>query len=495
MEILDGGIFYAWWCYNFGVMLKKVGRVLVDEASLDKTSLLVVGVSGGPDSLSLLHGLHALGYPVVVAHLDHGLRPDSAADATFVAQVAADLGVDCVVAQADIATHAAEADLSIEEAARERRYHFLFSVAEQRGAAAVLVAHHADDQVETVLMHLLRGTGLTGLKGMAVKSLNPEWHVSIPLVRPLLTTGRVEILAYCEQQGLSPRFDRSNLDTTFYRNRLRHELIPKLETYNPQVRALVVRMAETLAGDDAIIEQRIAEVWATCILEHGTGYLAVAQAVFMAQLPGVQRRILRRVVAHLRPSLRDIDFAAIERGRAFFAQPTSSGTADWIAGLWLTVEGQQVWVAVADAVLPTMEWPQFAGPEVGLTVGDMVDLSNDWVLRLESFPANQETRAQALSNQDQHQAWLDADALGEDLRLRAWTTGDRFQPLGMGGSLVKLSDFFINLKVPRRLRAQWPLLWAGEQIAWVVGQRLAEPFRVTAQTQTILKLSIEQKGK
>ena len=262
---------------------------------------VVVGVSGGPDSLCLLHLLRRLAPELRlwlhVAHLHHGLRGAEAdADAAFVAELADCWGLPCTVGRADVAALAREAGLSLEEAARQARYRFLAGVAEAGGAATLAVGHNADDQAETVLMHFLRGSGAAGLRGMLPRTplddyrllqaatipiasghrvtalRSPRWRqvfvvyswtaqplavsgadgdASDPppspgprvpasprlhLVRPLLSISRAEIEAYCAEYRLAPRTDRSNEDTIFFRNRLRHELLPLLETYNPGIR-------------------------------------------------------------------------------------------------------------------------------------------------------------------------------------------------------------------------------------------------------------------
>ena len=227
---------------------------------------VVVGVSGGPDSLALLHILRRLApdYRVAlhVGHLEHGIRGEaSREDAAFVRAIAEAWGLPVTVAARDVPAIARERGLAIEEAARQERYRFLGELARSIGGTTVAVAHHADDQVETVLMHLLRGAGLSGLRGMRPLSrldalrfgddedLAPEdKNDGIRLARPLLYVERAAIEAYCEAQGLRPRFDRSNLDTTYFRNRLRLELIPYLEAFNPNVRQVIRRTAEVLAA-------------------------------------------------------------------------------------------------------------------------------------------------------------------------------------------------------------------------------------------------------
>jgi tRNA(Ile)-lysidine synthase len=213
-------------------MQDRVGIILRERCRLQPGDRMVLGVSGGADSLSLMDLFVRLGYSPVISHFDHQLRPGSGQDAAQVREWSDDLGLAFILGSQDVRAYAATLSLGC----RETRYRFLCRAAEEVGATAVAVAHTADDQVETVLMHLLRGSGLAGLRGMAVRALPNPWNEEIALVRPLLSFWRAEILAYCADRGLQPRTDPTNQDPTFFRNRLRRELIPYLETFNPEIR-------------------------------------------------------------------------------------------------------------------------------------------------------------------------------------------------------------------------------------------------------------------
>ena len=243
-------------------VLGVVQEAIEREHLLEREAKIVVGVSGGPDSLCLLHVLNQLrpqyDWVLHVAHLHHRLRGAAAdEDMVFVALQAIEWGLPCSIQVVDVAAIAQAQGLSTEEAARQVRYGFLSQVAQEIGATAVTVGHHADDQSETVLMHFLRGTGLAGLRGMspAVDLGNMRLirnHASaspphIPLVRPLLAVPRAAIETYCHDHHLSPRTDHSNCDATYFRNRIRHELLPLLETYNPNIRTRLRRTASIAA--------------------------------------------------------------------------------------------------------------------------------------------------------------------------------------------------------------------------------------------------------
>jgi tRNA(Ile)-lysidine synthase len=477
-----------------------IAEAAFEFSKLKPESPVLVGVSGGPDSLCLLDGLAQLQIPLIVAHFDHQLRPESNQDAAVVRKVAKQLNVPFVLGSQDVAGFAAEMGYSIEEAARTLRYQFLFEQARLHSAQAVAVGHNADDQVETVLMHLLRGSGLSGLKGMSFRTILPTWDESIPLVRPLLAFTRTEILEHCRERGLQPVFDPTNLDTSFYRNRLRHELIPFLETFNPQARQVIWRTAQVLEGDAAVVQAAVEAAWQQCLVEEETGYIVMRLAELQVLLQGVQRGVIRLAIGNLLPQLRDVDFAAVDRVVQFISQP-HSGQVDIVQGLLLFAEMEEsgssrLVIAKAGAGLNSQNWPQLLPEEEQeFTIpGEVVlssgwKLESEWLIRRSNAPFN----ASDWQADTRWEAWLDLASLSSRLlELRRPRPGDRFQPLGLSGHSMKLSDFWINEKHPRRARQDWPLVAAGGTIVWIPGFRPAHPYRVTENTQRVLRLRLRR---
>lgn len=464
-----------------------LGRILHDRCGVHPSDKLVLGFSGGPDSLALLHALAALKQPTVAAHFDHALRPESASEARQAEQLAASCNVPFVTERGDVGVYAKKHGLSIEEAARELRYAFLFRIAAEQGAAAVAVAHHADDQAETVLMHLLRGAGAAGLRGMAFRSMPNPWSAETALVRPLLEISRQEILEYCTANNLQPLYDSSNDDAAYFRNRLRHELLPLLESYAPGFKTRLVHSADLLAADHALIETLTEHAWRRCLARRGVGFLQFDRPALSKEPLALQRGVLRRAVAELRPHTRNVDFAAIQRAVDLLQDGLSPAPRDWIAGLYLLVEDEELWIADWEADLP-VAWPQASEQAIHLEIPVNIELNAEWWLQI-SEVQNQNYQ-DALTNQDKFQAWLDRDQVGEELILRRLKPGDRFQPLGMQERTLKLSDFFINEKVPRRARAAWPLLCKGQEIVWVPGYRLAHPYRLQDRSARALHVQL-----
>ncbi|MEZ0395973.1 MAG: tRNA lysidine(34) synthetase TilS [Anaerolineales bacterium] len=459
----------------------KMPEAILREACQLKTSQpVVVGVSGGADSLCLLGVLHEAGYPLVVAHFNHRLRPAAEQEQAAVETLARSLGLDFVGGDGEVAAFAESEGLSIEQAARTLRYRFLFAVARRRNAQAVAVGHTADDQVETVLMHFLRGSGLSGLRGMTWRTYLPSFDPDIPLVRPLLGLWRADTEAYCRAHGLQPLTDPSNADPAYFRNRVRHEVLPLLETYNPRLRQALWRMATALQGDEALLAELVEAAWQRALRACEERFVAFDRAALDEMPRPLRRNLFRRAAGVLRPGLDELDFASLER--AADLRP-----ANLTGGLRLFVEGERLYLAACEADLPMADYPQIDAPRPLLA--PETDLGGGWKLALEQTDRESPLAGDEWPPADPWAAWLDAEATGEALLVRPRCPGDRFQPLGME-TQVKLQDFFVNVKLPRRARSNWPLVCAGERIVWVPGFRLAHTARVTRGTRRLLKLHL-----
>ncbi|MCE1253872.1 MAG: tRNA lysidine(34) synthetase TilS [Anaerolineae bacterium] len=461
----------------------------MNECALAEDEKIVVGVSGGPDSLCLLDLLAQVKWPVIVAHYDHHLRAESGADAEMVQAAATAYGLPFVLGQGDVAGYARQQRASVEEAARECRYRFLFETASAWQAKAVLVAHNADDQVETVIMHLIRGSGLAGLKGMCYRSILPEWHACIPLLRPLLSYWREDIINYCKDRKLTPVLDASNNDITYFRNRLRHELIPYLGEYNPQIKKGLWRMAFSLGGDFDLIQGMTQQAALRVLQDIREESVALNYAELCKLTPGLQRNILRFAIQKLRPALRDINFDAIERALVFIRKPSRQHQMDLVDGLWLVLSGEKLFIGDPKTELLTDGFPACAdiSPAV-LPLEGVFQLDNHWQISVELIKTDD---PMGMINHDPNQAYLDMTALNETLIVRTWTAGDRFSPLGMKGH-IKLSDLFINQRVPEQARKKYPLVCSGDKIIWIPGLRVAREAAVNKDTKFMLHLTLSQ---
>jgi tRNA(Ile)-lysidine synthase len=465
--------------------------ILREQCRLDPARPVVVGVSGGPDSLCLMDLLRQAGYHILVAHFNHKLRDTSDAEADMVEKTAAGFNLPSIVESADVRAYAEEQKLSIEDAARALRYRFLFKLAREYQAQAVAVGHTADDQVETVLMHFLRGAGLNGLKGMAYCTVLHQFDAEIPVVRPLLDVWREETVVYCAGQGLHPHYDPSNDSPNFLRNRIRHLLIPTLETYNPKFREAVWRTAQSLMADHEILAQAVDLAWKAAVLSEANELVIFDSLVLAGFKPGMHHYLFRRAVEHIHPAA-DITYAMLERAGDFLQGHKGSGGLSLGGGVRLLKEGNQVFVAGEAAVLPFERWPQLPAEAdvIPIVLPARVELPGDWLFTAEAWNIPALAREQMQNNEDPFQVWLDAETLKGQLSLRVRREGDRFEPLGMDGHTQKLSDFFTNEKLPLRARERWPLLCVDEKIAWVPGYQPAHVFRLTKESRRIIYFSL-----
>ncbi len=491
-------------------ILNQVQHTIETHHLLEPGDGIVVGVSGGPDSVCLLHVLlrlrERLDLRLHVAHLHHGARGAEAdGDAEFVAALAAGWGLPVTVERRDVPMLASEHKMAFEETARRVRYAFLARVAGETGSSKIAVGHNGDDQAETVLMHFLRGAGLAGLRGMLPSTPITDYRLLEPfiqypvssiqhpvLIRPLLEIPRAEIEAYCADRGLAPRFDRSNLDTTYFRNRLRHELLPLLESYNPNVRARLRHTAEVVAADYELLAQLREQAWARVLREERKESITFDLAGWQALPVALQRAILRRATYRLRKSLRDVDFCHVEQARRVGSRGKTGAQATLPMGLALTVDYETLSVGDADDLGPPPDEPLLWGrePLPVRSPGATPLPQSEWALQAEVLEEWDATPIAAPA--DPWMAHFDADALAGPLALRPRRRGDRFRPQGMGGRSVKLSAFMINLKIPRAWRDHVPLLVAGGEIAWVCGRRIGDEFAVGPETQRVARLWFEQ---
>ncbi len=474
-------------------MIEHVELLLRGDCQVSPQTLVLAAVSGGADSLYLLHALHQMGQPAAAAHLDHALRPDSPDDAAAVRAQARRLGIEFVEQRVDVAALAQAEKLSIEEAARVARYAFLFETAARLGAGAVATGHTANDQAETVLMHLLRGAGPSGLRGMRPRSLPNPWSAGIPLVRPLLSTWRTDIDAFLLENDLQPQQDSTNRDRRFYRNRLRLETLPYLEELAPGAAQRLVQMAELLGAEDDLLNQLTDAAWTTCEPLSGPDWVTLDAGRLLEQPAALQRRVLRRAIAALRPGLRDIDAAAIEAGRAFLFTPTRSGRRDLISNLHLRMEGPRLVISgrPIGQDTPTNGWPQISAA-APLSVPGEMHLPGGWRITAQRLPAAAEHMRLASANPNPWRAYLDASALNGPLVVQPHQPGDRFAPLGLGGHTQKLSDTLINHKIPRAARSAWPVLFAGQQVVWVMGVALSEFVRLGPESLEVIVVEIDR---
>ena len=304
-------------------IIERVFTYICNNELIQRGKTLVAGVSGGPDSVCLLHILarlqERLDIKLHVAHLNHLLRgSESEADAEYVSNLAKELCINATVEQRDVETYRAKHRLSLEEAAREVRYLFFAEVASSSGTDRIALGHTANDQAETILMHLIRGSGIHGLQGMhPLTQLQSLTDSRLTVVRPFLQIRRKEIEEYCQYHSLTPRNDSSNLSASFLRNRIRSELIPLLRRYNPRIDDALLRTADSMAIDLSFFSQQVSLMWDRVVKEE-EGRLVLRFGEVTSLHPALQRYLLREAIRHLLGNLKDIEGKHIEQMRSAF---------------------------------------------------------------------------------------------------------------------------------------------------------------------------------
>lgn len=443
---------------------------------------VVLGVSGGPDSLSLLHVIRAIRSPkgLIVAHLDHSLRPGSAKEAMTVA-AAAD-GLRFYSNRVDVAAMAQAQRLSLEEAGRKARYDFLASVARQEEAAAVIVGHNAGDQAETILMHFLRGSGLSGLAGM--RAISPlAGYTGVWLVRPLLHATRSEIEAYCIEHNLDPIIDATNIDPVFFRNRLRHELLPLLESYNPQIHQRLQHMGEVIAADEDLLRDLTASAWSSVVLSEPKNKVVLDRDAWLALPLALRRRTLRRAIGVLRPDLRDISYRTLESARSVAEQGGTGAIATLPAGVILQV-GYGKLLMTSGASAGESEHPQLSSEDaIPLPIPGKISLAMGWQITAEwVYDIDLQT---ITANDDLWVAYLDTGP--NALHVRPRLRGERMRPLGLD-SETKLKEIMINRKIPASARRYWPIIATENHAVWLVGHVVDNRARVRPDSGRMVRL-------
>ena len=448
-------------------LLQRVEHAVQTHRLLQRGDRLLVAVSGGLDSMALLHVLHKLStlhrWRLTVAHFNHRLRGRSSdADEQLVRRTAARLKLPFAAGDADVKSFARQSKLSLEMAARKIRHEFLARTARERKIRTVVLAHHADDQVELFFLRLLRGTGGGGLAGMKWRSPSPA-DPKITLVRPLLDAGKEELRRYAGENEIRFREDATNVSTDFLRNRIRHELLPLLrKNYQPGLDKTVLRLME-IVGAESEFAAEAARRW-----RKETGRAGRPAHLQFETLPvAVQRKVLQSQLIELGVPA---DFELVEQLRRAADVAVSSGPGFFVlreaAGrVGLRTKSSAPFNA-REAVL------RLAG-QTGSALFDGVRL--DW--RFPAGPGSIRPRRQPARE------WFDADRVGGAVTLRHWRPGDRFQPIGLKAP-AKLQDLFTNLKIPRARRRALVVAVAGNgEIFWVEGLRLSENFKLTPQTQ------------
>lgn len=470
------------------MLLQKVRSILEKECGFSKSSKFVVGVSGGPDSICLFDLLTQLPYEIVVCHLNHNLRPTSDEELSFVEKLSSSSKIKFIGKTKNIQEFSIQNGIGIEESARIVRYRFLFEVAQSEKADAVLVAHQADDQVETMLVNLIRGAGFDGLSGMRVKVIS-EFHKTIPLVRPLLFCWRDEIMDYCTSHHLEFKLDESNLSLTNKRASIRNHLIPELEKYNPKIKRSLTRTQQIIAGDIEFLEESVNRAYKEICFENRNDVISIDLKEFIKFSKSLQRLIIKDILERYFFGQELISFSNIEYIRKLFSHEIRKANLKITKNLFAITSGSKGIIASRFEDVQDRNWPKIDKELLLNFAAGIYSIGNGWVLSIEE-KSEKNFQEDFAGNTDRFTAYLDKSALNEALIIRPWIYGDRFEPLGMSGKSMKVSDYWINRKLMAQARTSWPLFLCKQKIIWIPGFQQAHHTKITQETQNIIQMHL-----
>lgn len=438
---------------------QKIGQFIEKEIGLEPGTRLIAGVSGGVDSVVMLHVLSTLGYACVVAHCNFHLRgEESNRDEDFVRALAKKYQLPFLKIDFDTREYARQQKISIEMAARDLRYAWFEKIRAEQNAAAIAVAHHADDSVETFLMNLMRGSGLRGLKGIEPKNGN--------IIRPLLYCTRNKVETYARENGLKSVFDSTNADTDFLRNKIRLELLPLLAEFNPSIRQTLAETIGRLQGTWKVFENNIEKIaQEITFIRNGNLYIDIKKLQCQPDVPTVLFELLQPYRFHT-----DVVNQIVEN------LEDTSGTQFQADGYLLIKDREYL-------ILSEEKEPESFETEISTEITEINT-------PIHLIFNKKEKKEDFIVSKTAEKAHVDFDKLRFPLKLRAWRAGDVFYPFGMTQS-KKVSDFLIDEKVNVLEKQQIRVLVSGNDIVWIVGMRVDNRFRVTDDTENVLEMVIK----
>ncbi len=469
-----------------------VEKTISDHRMLEQGDTVLVGVSGGPDSVALLHILmqlaQKLDFTIGVAHLNHCLRgQDSDRDAHFVASLAESMKVPCYCEDFDVKNYQKSMRLSLEEAARKARYAFLERISCNKGYTKIALGHQKNDNAELILMFLFRGSGPLGLSGI------PPTRKNV-FIRPLINISKNELVAFLNENGLSYQDDKSNLDLDFLRNRIRHETIPYIKKrFNPGIVENLNRLSEIVRSEDNWINTNIKSIYKKVIVIASRHKVVMSIPALMVYPEAVQRRIMRTAIENVKGNLLKISFSHIEAAIELITTPKYSGRLMLPEGIRIQRDQNLLSFFQVDR----LHWnsrnepcpeskPFFYRIERPQEKTDVTIAETGMILEFCELSFDPKAHYNSFSKLV---AFLDMDLLCFPLVLRSILPGDRFTPSGMTG-VQKVKKYFIDHKIDRAYRQKSPVLLNQDKIVWLVGHRISEIAKTSPATRRVLKIEI-----
>lgn len=479
-------------------LLEKVKKTIEKYQMFTIKARIVVGVSGGSDSTTLLHLLLQLRdeykLKLWVAHLNHQLRGKEAEEeARWVKIFASKIGIPLISDSLDVATLAKREKLTLEEAGRMARYDFFEHVSNQVSANKIAVGHTASDQVETVFMRLMKGTGLDGLSGIPpVRGI---------IIRPLIEIFHKEVEEYCERNNLKFCVDSSNNDTSFLRNRIRLDLLPLLsQEYNPQIGKILLQMSKNLREDADLIRRNGEKEFGKILIEEredkNQRWLVLDREKLFRLHPALQKRVLREGIGRIKGNLKEISSEHLD---SILDLDGKRGTKQLSLPGNLVIQKQYKDLLIKRGESKNIPFARYLVvpgktdlSQLNLTLETrLISVKPDFFLTSSFMDLREKATLDEVSGFPEEEVFFDFDKLKPPLFLRNREKGDRFCPLGMKGS-KKIKDFFIDLKIPMEKREKIPILVNRGKVAWIMGHRIDERFKIDNNTTRILAIKILQ---
>ena len=471
-------------------ILHTVRKTIEAHRMFNPGDSVLIAVSGGPDSVALAHVLLTLAeeyaFRPAIAHLNHCLRGrDSDRDAEFVTGMARQLGLPIYLEKKDVRAFMTRRRLSPEEAARMIRYEFYEAVAAKNGFNKIALGHQSDDNAELMLLNLLRGSGPLGLSGIAPVREGK-------FVRPLIHLKRSEIIDYLSEKKLDYVTDESNTDPAFLRNKIRHHLIPELQThYNPKIMETLNRLGEIIRAEDQWIDKALEPVLNQCVLARTPEKISLDITGCGQLARAVKRRIVRKAIRYVKKDLRRITFFHVDAVIGLVENGPANGRLNLPDGILAVRDnaeliilkqsgsGKKNDIATAEATMADYHYTVDAPCTLYIMeAGATITLC---AIGADDLPDFKKTGANI--------AFFDLDRLSFPLVVRNLRPGDRFSPLGVSGT-QKVKKYFINHKIPAAERKKCPLLLSGGNIIWLAGHRIDNSVKVGRQTRRVLKAEL-----
>lgn len=447
--------------------IENVRSTIAKYDMLNPGDKIVIGISGGPDSLCLLHILKEISAEydcsIFAAHLNHMFRGKAAdRDAEFVEETCKEWGIPAFIETFDVPAYIKETGLSPEEAGREIRYRLFRRVCEEVRGNKIAVAHNLNDHIETILMRFMRGSGIEGLKGIEAVRGN--------IIRPLLETDRLSIEEYCAAFGLSPRIDKTNLESVYNRNRIRLELIPYMEkNFNPNIKMALSRFSGLVKDENDFLEAE-AEEKLREVAEYSNDRVTIDVPKFNSLHKALQRRIIRQCTERISNTLNGFDFKHVEKVLELVHQ--STGAAVMLPHKIRAFKSYDKLVLAKNIVKADKKCYYKLKYDCDNSI-----ITDNGIITVERKKTKEigELRGQ------KDIIYIDTSKIKEELVLRYRRAGDMFAPIGMKGT-KKLKEYLIDEKVPRDKRDELELIADGNEIVWIVGGRLSESYKITDNT-------------